>query len=226
MKLKEKIDKYKEELKQILNALNSCYFDDLEQDSFDDDIVYPFQNSYKKNFRDASGATKGVLIFKDFGFVIKIPFIFCDEEELCGAEDGINAWDYCSQEAYRYEMAKKEGFEGIFLETKFLDYIKGHPIYIQSYADILETIDSIQYSSNHCSSNEKDKEKVEQIDIEENYDWLDWSWEADLLVQYGIETFKKFKKYLKDNWITDLRDANIGYVGKRPVLVDYAGFNN
>ena len=50
-------------------------------------------------------------------------------------------------------------------------------------------------------------------------------WEADLLVRYGIEKFKSFKKYIKDNWINDLRDENIGYIGKNPVLIDYAGFN-
>ena len=91
---------------------------------------------------------------------------------------------------------------------------------------MLGTIDSDNYNSNHRSSTDIDRTLVKEINNNEHYDWLDSSWEADLLVQYGIEIFKKFKKYLKDNWITDLRDANIGYVGKKPVLVDYAGFDN
>ena len=145
---------------------------------------------------------------------------------MCGAQDGVNAWDYCSQEVCRYEMAEEEGFGDIFLETDLLGEVNNHPIYIQPYADILGGMDSDNYNSNHRSSTDIDRTLVKEINNNEHYDWLDSSWEADLLVQYGIEIFKKFKKYLKDNWITDLRDANIGYVGKKPVLVDYAGFDD
>ena len=226
MMLNKFLNKYENEIREILDALHDCYFDELDDYTFDESVVAPFNDSYKKPFRAANGATKGVLIFPNFGFVIKIPFIYCDGDELCGAQDGVNAWDYCSQEACRYEMAEEEGFGDIFLETDLLDEVNNHPIYIQPYADILGGMDSDNYNSNHRSSTDIDRTLVKEINNNEHYDWLDSSWEADLLVQYGIETFKKFKKYLKDNWITDLRDANIGYVGKKPVLVDYAGFDN
>ena len=226
MILNKFLNEYENEIKEILNALHNCYFDELDQYSFEDDVIYSFNEKYKKPFKYANGATKGVLIFKDFGFVIKIPFIFCEGEEMYGARDGINRWDYCSQEVCRYEMAEEEGFGNIFLETDLLGEVNNHPIYIQPYAEVLSEMDSENYTSNHCSSTENDKTFVKEINDKEHYDWLDPSWEADLLVKYGIEIFKKFKIYIKDNWINDLRNANIGYVGKSPVLIDYAGFDD
>lgn len=226
MMLNKFLNEYENEIREILDALHEGYFDELDQYSFDDDVLYPFRDAYKKPFKAANGATKGVLIFPDFGFVIKIPFIFCDGDEMCGAQDGANAWDYCSQEACRYEMAEEEGFGDIFLETDLLGEVNNHPIYIQPYAEVLSKLDGQAYDSNHRSGIDVDRTLVKEIDNAENYAMLDSRWEADLLVKYGIEIFKKFKKYLKDNWINDLRNENIGYVGKNPVLIDYAGFDN
>lgn len=225
MMLDKFFHEYGKEINEILDVLHDCYFDELDQYSFDDDVVYPFNEKYKKPFKTASGASKGVLIFPDFGFVIKIPFIFCDGDEMCGAQDGVNAWDYCSQEACRYEMAEEEGFGDIFLETDLLGEVNNHPIYIQPYAEVLSKIDGSEYDSKHRSGTDMDRTFVKKIDDAENYDTLSSMWEADLLVRYGIEKFKSFKKYIKDNWINDLRDENIGYIGKNPVLIDYAGFN-
>ena len=225
MMLNKFLNEYENELREILDALHNCYFDELDQYSFDDDVLYPFKDKYTKSFKSATGATKGVLIFENFGFVIKIPFIFCDGDEMCGASDGIHNWDYCSQEVCRYEMAEDEGFGDIFLETDLLGEVNNHPIYIQPYAKVLSQIDGTTYNSNHRSGTDVDAILAKEIDNSENYTMLDSSWEADFLVRYGIEMFKKFKIYIKDNWINDLRDDNIGYIGKNPVLIDYAGFN-
>ena len=48
-------------------------------------------------------ASKGVFIFKDFNFVIKIPFSYYDGGKLCGDVEGGFDWDYCSQEVNRYD---------------------------------------------------------------------------------------------------------------------------
>ena len=225
MMLNKFLNEYENEIREILDALHDCYFDELDDYTFDESIVAPFKDNYKKPFRAANGATKGILIFPDFGFVIKIPFIFCDGDEMCGAQDGVNAWDYCSQEVCRYEMAEEEGFGDIFLETDLLGEVNNHPIYIQPYVEVLSKIDGSEYDSKHRSGTDMDRTFVKEIDDAENYDTLNSMWEADLLVRYGIEKFKSFKKYIKDNWINDLRDENIGYIGKNPVLIDYAGFN-
>ena len=223
--LKEILHKYKNEINEILNALENCYFDELDCDCFDNDFIEEFKIEYHKPFGVANGASKGVLIFKDFSFVLKIPFIFCDGVELEGAFEANESWNYCEQEVARYEMAKDDGFQNIFLEIEYLTEINGHPIYIQPYAEILSNINFVQYEKKHCSSfNEKDREIVRTLDDEEGSDYLDSGWEADLYVLYGLDFYKEFKHYLIQNCIYDLRDENIGYINKNPVLVDYARF--
>ena len=211
-------DIMKNEIKKECKKILEKYFEDRE---YNEDKVKIWK---EYSLEEISNYFKSK--FPDFGFVIKIPFIFCDGDEMCGAQDGANAWDYCSQEACRYEMAEEEGFGDIFLETDLLDTVNNHPIYIQPYAEVLSKLDGQTYDSNHRSGIDVDRTLVKEIDNAEHYAILDSRWEADLLVKYGIEIFKKFKKYLKDNWINDLRDENIGYVGKNPVLIDYAGFND
>lgn len=220
--LKEIIFKNKEELNYIMEALSNCNFDDLDYDIFELEFIHDFKNQYSKEFDYASGASKGVLIFKELGFVIKIPFSYCDGCELIGADEGEENWDYCSQEVARYELAEEDNVHTLFLEIEFFDYINNYPIYIQPYAEVLSKISGVAYHSNHCSSTEKERDLVQEIDTKEKYEMLDAGWEADLLVQYGIKKFKQFKQYLEDNWIVDLGDENIGYIGKIPVLIDYA----
>lgn len=225
MMLKEILKKYKKEIDEILDALSNCSFYELDVDDFENDFIDVFKEKYHKNFTISSGATKGVIIFKNFNFVIKIPFYYCDEEELSGADETDESWNYCAQEVARYEMASDDGFKDIFLEVQFLDEINGHPIYIQPYADILSYIDSDQYEKEYCSNTNKDKEIVRKIDL----DWdgyINLNWEADLYVLYGKSFYLCLKQYLNDNNIDDLRIDNIGYVNKKPVLVDYAGFNS
>ena len=225
--LKEILCKYKNEIREILNALKNCYFDELDEYEFENDFIDAFKEKYHKQFSIGSGASKGVLIFKDFSFVIKIPFYFCEGDELQGAYEASESWNYCDQEMIRYEVAKDEGFQDVFLEVEYLDEVNGHPIYIQPYAEILCHIDYKQYEKQHCSSfDAKDREIVNMADREEGYDELDSGWEADLYVLYGLDFYKKFKKYLIQNYICDLGNANIGYIGKKPVLVDYAGFDS
>ena len=217
---------YENEIKEILNALNNCNFEDLDEYNFND-LVNDFEEKYHKSFRASNGATKGVLIFEDYDFVIKIPFSYCDGDKLCGADEteAGDEWNYCEQESIRYKLAEKAGFGEIFLKTELLDCINFYPIYIQQYATILSTLDNTEYEENYSSSKDLDRKIVKNINDEENFDCLDEDWESDLLVKYGIDKFKKFKEYIKENYIIDLRRANIGYVEKNPVLVDYAGFN-
>ena len=75
MMLNKFLNEYENEIREILDALHDCYFDELDDYTFDESVVTPFNDSYKKPFKAANVASKGVLIFPNFGFVIKIPFI-------------------------------------------------------------------------------------------------------------------------------------------------------
>jgi len=216
-------EKYQNELKDILEALERCDFNELEEEYFDEKVVEIFKEKYSKyRFKVGTGATKGVLIFPDLGFVIKIPFQLCDGYELCGAEEGNEYWDYCSQESNRYNLAFENKVEQAFLQTKIIEYINNYPIYIQEIAEPLESI----HDYSHSSSTEEDKNKVANIIDEHCFDYINTSWEADLYVYYGEEYYIKLKQFIEEYDITDLRSPNIGYIGKAPVIFDYAGFND
>lgn len=224
--LKEIISKNKNELNEIMKALSKCDFEELDYDIFESTFAYDFMHHYGKTIRFASGASKGVLIFQDLNFVIKIPFSYCDGCELCGADESNFGWDYCDQEVTRYELAKDDGFQDVFLEVEFFDYVNGYPIYIQPYAVILDSLTDIEYKALHNSSEKRDELFIRNVDNAENYSYLNSKWEADLYRIYGIGFYRKFKMFLQNNYIDDLNSDNIGYIGKRPVLVDYAGFNS
>lgn len=220
--LEEVCKRYHNEIAEILGALEYGFYEELEEYTFEEDVVYPFQEHYNKPFGWNNGATKGVLIFKDLGFVIKIPFSMSDGEELCGADEGNTCWDYCSQEENRYRLAKENRLQNIFLKTSLIGKIEDYPIYIQLFAEPLSCI----HENSHFSSTKEDRAIVKDIIEENNYDYIDSWWEADIFTVYGGKYYKKFKKFVKEAHIRDLRDANIGYIGLKPVIFDYAGYNS
>lgn len=213
-------EKYKEQLQNILDSLNKIdknYYLDLDEDDFNDNFVDIFSSFYNNNFRSSSGATKGVLIFKDFGFVIKIPFSLCDGCELYGSIDG-EEWNYCAQEEFRFEKVEENNLEQIFLKTELIQDFDKYPIYIQEIAEPLNTITQ----STKNSHTKEDSEKVENF--YKKYECINIDWEADILALYGEEYYCRLKDFIEEYDINDLRSANIGYVGIRPVIFDYSGF--
>ena len=161
------------EIKEILDALQYCIFDedlDYTTESFYENIVNIFKEHYKKPFNAFNGCSKGVLVFKNLGFVIKIPFNYCDTYELCMVEEGANEWDYCSQEANRYIMAEEEGLQDLFLKTEYLATIDYYPIYIQPYAQLMESLSFQEYNEKSKNSSEEDREKLELINDEEYFE--------------------------------------------------------
>ena len=213
---------YDKEIEEILDALKYGFYENLDQDSFELDIVEPFEEHYDKSFGWDNGASKGVFIFKDFNFVIKIPFSYCDGDPLCGASEGRFDWDYCSQEVNRYDMAEQEGLQNVFLETAYLNDIDGYPIYIQPFA---EPLDKINDREAYHSGTKEDIKEVENILEKSEYSYINCEWEADIYALYGKQYYKKFKDFIKDREIEDLRHANVGYIGLNPVILDYAGFD-
>ena len=223
MNLKEK----EADIKEIVKALHNCYLDDLndDEDDLEDNVIEPFKEKYCKPFDWAFGATKLVLIFKKLNFVIKIPLTYCDGEMLCGASDvEDNNWNYCEQEAIRFEWMKDENINQVFAETRHLTNIKGFPIYIQEYAEPLNRIEIENRTSEYYSHTENDTKKIKELSNINNYFLINLEWEADILAYYGEKFYNYFKKVISDYNIIDLRPANIGYINKKPVILDYAGF--
>ena len=211
-----------DEILKIIDALYECYFDELSDiDSFEEDVVNPFRKKYGKEVKYAAGASKGVLLFEDLGFVIKIPFSYDNYgEDLTGAfltEDG---WNYCEQEQKVYESIKEPEFQKMFLKTERLTDINGYPIYIQDYADSAYQ----NYQKYGSRPSQKDCDKVTSISDQYEYPYIDAQWEAEIFIKYGEKFYINFKKKIEEYQIDDLRSDNVGYVNGNPVIIDYAWF--
>ena len=217
----------KEEL-EILNVLESldkkCFDDLYGETNFKDNIVTPFKNRYNKhNFIWEEGATKGVLIFPSLGFVIKIPFVGDDDWcDFYGANNSENCWDYCATEAELYEAAEEEGLEKAFAKTEFLCEIHGHPIYKQQY---IETFFNTSNDSHHSNSRQYMRD-INEYCNESDIFCFNEIWINDSCEYYGKDFVFKLLSFIKKKGIDDLHHANIGYIKKQPLLVDYSSFNN
>ena len=218
----------KEELDEILEALSYGTFDENDEADFYPAVVQPFSEKYKKPFDYATGATKGVLIFEQLGFVIKIPFC-CNSEDyddyyecynyFTGA-DTDNGWDYCEVEADKYQRAEEEGISMCFAKTEKIGEIDGYPIYMQELASIYKNVD---YQSSHT---EEDSRQVNSICDSNNFYIFNIEWLSDAFHFYGEKIFHKLLEFIRTVGINDLHDGNIGYIENRPVLVDYSSFDS
>ena len=92
---------------------------------------------------------------------------------------------------------------------------------MQEYATMFERGDSA--SSCH---NEEDLEKVRSLCSSNNYDCFNTIWLSDVFNFFGEQLFYKLMNFIADCDIRDLHNGNIGYIGMRPVLVDYSSFND
>lgn len=219
--MKEKIDIEE----QIMEALKNCNFDDLDdnEDDFYFKVVEPFKEKYHGQVSYATGATKGVLIFNDYNFVIKIPFRYdsnYDDSQFCGANCDCG-WDYCEVEASLFSSAEDDHIEECFAKSEFIGEVDGYPIYKQEMATIYASSDKTTTSSH----TKEDEEKVENICDTDNYDCFNTNWLSDVFAYFGEEKFYKLMNFIRDYDIKDLHSNNLGYIGMKPVLVDYSSFN-
>lgn len=211
----------KEELQEIMNALEYGWFEDLHECSFYEQIVVPFKKKYTKSFTYDTGATKGVLIFEKLNFVIKIPFTCSgDEESFCGADDSGEGWNYCEVEEIKYQRAETIGIEGCFAKTILIGNIGWCPIYAQELARIYT-----KGGSPSPKKTEKEYEKIETI-CDEIGECFNRIWLSDVFDYFGEKTFYNLLNFIDDYNISDLHDGNLGYIGMRPVLVDYSSYND
>lgn len=215
-----------EEEKEIMEALKNCIFDELFNDDGDDgsfyyDVYIPFKNNYKGKVNYETGATKGVLIFEDLNFVIKIPFRYGSDYRMLRGAECPNGWDYCEVETIKYENAEDYNVSNCFAKTELIGTIDDYPIYKQEFATIYSNSDSS--TSSHTR---EDEEKVEKYCDDNCYDCFNTYWLSDAFMYFGEKKFCQLMQFIQDFNIADLHSHNLGYIGMRPVLVDYSSFND
>lgn len=220
-------EKYVKRLEEILECLNiSVSWAEINDgEDFENAVILPFKEKYNKfPFKWDSGASKGVIIFPTLGFVIKMPFHVIEEDSYYDDDYEENDYtDYCALEEDFYHQAEKLGIGEVFAQTEYLTTLDGeYPLYIQEY------IEDREIDKDNCIHSDEDKEAVSSLNAEKYFDYdIDTEWEAELFAQKGYDFYNKFKQFVSDHDINDLRwYDNIGYKNGCPICFDFSGFHD
>ena len=196
---------------EVFDLLNGSLVD--EQIGYDD--LWEFCRSH--GLEMFSGETRYCIASKDWDFVLKI-------SRFDNVRDDYNAIEFAN-----YENACKLGIEKIFLKMwKFGTLDCGLDIYAQ-----------VRYSFAHTGiDNKKERKMRKQTDKirfckiyrkshENTYDGYRISneWYARAYQIYGKQFMRKFERFTRDKRIGDLHDSNVGYLGKMPIILDFAGYH-
>lgn len=221
---------------ETLHLFDNCNFTgEVSAETFDTVILsnLPYDFKYDYNY----GISKLVLTPIGENFVIKIPFTGSYEdsyydydedgyEEVMpeytpfewGSTDRHQYWDYCMGEMLNYRKAKAQGADELFCKTSLLGFVNCYPIYIQQRAiPYTEAEWNPELYPNERTSKTKDLCRKNHLC------YFNTIWQTDVLSYYGEKKFKKFFNFIDGN-INDLHDGNLGYIGEKPVIFDYSGF--
>lgn len=162
----------------------------------------------KDNVTVASGASRGVLIFDDFDWVIKFNFL----------EETDYRWDFCEVEVDIYNAALDDKMEEFFAKAWKGGLFHGRVFYLMEKADT-----DIDYINNDFNSGTYDSDPdyrgasgLEREDEETITNFFG--------NYYNKDTILKLLDYCYDNGVNDIYDGNVGYMNGKPVFIDYAGF--
>ena len=233
----------------LLNLKDSNFFENHTVFSSTDEDVFgeEVEDWEDHMYYWRSGASKFVILLddiEDFDLVVKIPFMgrneeTWDDDKQCyentnfyyfeGAADGKDGWDYCAVEYNLYKIAEAQGLSACFAAVDILKTDLKYPVYMQekavSFNDYYYDEESDHYSEDESKYTDEQlnstKEKCKENKIS-NFNNL---WLTDFIQYYGVDIFIKFSQFIRENHINDLHDSNIGYIGNRPVLIDYSGWD-
>ena len=213
-----------EEFRQFMDTPCEDYWQDYE----------PTDQTINANW----GATKGVIIFNNQDYVLKLPFL----------KESVERWNsetkefereysdmpnYCSIECKNYDAAVREGLEDMFAETFCVGYFHNVPVYAQQYVDCDEESISSSYSDycykEWCEENDLDPDSddsyEEYFDTDTRYEYEDNS-EVYVCMRdyYSSDKFSAFCLFIEKQYINDLHAGNFGFSGGRLVAVDFSGY--
>ena len=189
------------------------------------------------------GASKLVILPNDVDFVIKIPFngqyrghgIDCETGEITseGGWEHFTSEEYYSPEGMEFDgnycgrevdisnLAWEEDLDECFALTECIGKCNEYYIYKQTKATCI--LSDIEDEKRDSLTNEK-KESIRSKCRELNVYCFNLLWINDFLSFFGEEILKQLSDFLEAHNINDLHNSNIGYIGNRPVLIDYSGF--
>lgn len=232
-----------EEIKMIINdKINNLYVPDEfgTTDDGPDGDTEKFIDTLWETFRCddiLTGASKCVVLLRNQNFVLKIPFagqelwiqirnfdapkynsenfdfVFCSFK---GARTKDN-WDYCNDEVEIFKKAEAAGVGSFFARTDFYGYSKdNHPIYVQERCEVFDSVDVDDMYEN---LSKEIKTSASEVLSELPEEWI-----ALAIKYFGQELTDKFLAFVDNEGIDDLHFSNFGFIGDRPVLIDYSGY--
>lgn len=135
-------------------------------------------------------------------------------------EDSLSPFE---EEDYLYNSADDD-IKTFILPNIYIGDLNGVPVYIQQKAETLDFIgrrpvskeEKISLNFNRVMINSS-KDKVDEWYCPVNDEFA-----CDLIKFYGEELATKMIAFLRER--NDMHSANVGYIEKKPVLIDYGGF--
>lgn len=164
-----------------------------------------------------SGETRWVIFQPHWKEVIKMP-------RFDNVDD-----DYCEIELDNYNQACDLGIERILLACRKVCVLDcGSPVYAQ-----------IKYTCSHRDLDRKAENKLYDHTNQvfnggivhiarrgmHDYHRINERWFARAYQIYGKRFMKVVEDFTRRNLIGDLHSSNIGWLGKQPIILDYAGYH-
>ena len=186
-----------------------------------------------------TGASKCVVLLCNQNFVLKIPFAGQEIWEQIRNLDATeynsddydfvfypfnhartkDNWDYCNDEVEIFKKAEAAGVGSFFARTDFYGYSKdNHPIYVQERCEVF---DSVDVDDMYKNLSKEIKTSASEVSSELPEEWI-----ALAIKYFGQELTDKFLTFVEDERIDDLHYSNFGFIGDRPVLIDYSGYSD
>ena len=165
----------------------------------------------KLNCQFHSGVTRYALVFPKERLVFK----FC----YSGRKD------YCVQEFQNYQIAKTYRVERCLLPVELAFEIDGikvfcQPMYTKCVGDMSnDEYDIVDRKIQHVPH--KIYRKVRQG----CYSAPPENWTKRAIQIYGKAFMKSFQLWTHDCCVDDLHSGNVGWLGKQPIIIDYAGYD-
>lgn len=209
----------KEILDKLLDELEWCEKND---DFFDYCTAQGFAeiNNLEFNY----GASKFVFTRPEWNYVIKIP-----RTEVIERNDFI---DYIGLEVKNYEVAKKMGIEKILMPNTCVGWVNFHGETVKIYQQPKLTRSWLLFDNclaevlkKRMLYNWAEIHKITWNFFDYGYGtWLEDAWVGRIVQLYGIDFLRKVAEWTNKCVISDLHTANYGVVGRKPVIIDYAGY--
>lgn len=209
MDLVQAKERYKSIIKMLIleQDFGDFLFDDRNYSGF-----MSWHSKHEKLFNEsfyiAHGLTKAVIVIKETGFVVKIPFSNLRE-------------DYCKEELSIYCLACDCGVSDVFARCEeFFSITKDNKtvdFYIMEYVEASEKRTSNFIKENYpfisdCYTTEEDNVEEDAV--------------LELLRQLlGKEKYDRVNNFLEEEEINDLHGGNVGWnKDGELVLCDYSGY--